>query len=90
MNHPTQAQQRVERAALIAKLGWQPEPPIASERYCATTGELWQSVAERFGIDAANHIRDAARAPCIDCDSPLHSTGSPYCNVANQDESSES
>lgn len=47
-----------ERARLIALLGWAPEPPVAAERYCATTGELWQTAVEQCGRDAA----DAARA----------------------------
>lgn len=52
-----------ERRLLIAKLGWAPEPPSAAERYCATTGELWQTVAVKFGIEAANAVR---RLSCID------------------------
>jgi hypothetical protein len=55
----TRKQQIAARARLIALLGWAPEPPIAAERYCATTGELWQTVAERLGIDAANAARSA-------------------------------
>lgn len=48
-----------ERAALIAKLGWAPEKPGDPEdRYCATAGELWQLVAEKYGIDEANEVRN--------------------------------
>jgi hypothetical protein len=43
---PTLAQQAAERAALNARLGWAPEPPVAAERYCATTAELRAEVGK--------------------------------------------
>ena len=39
--------QQAERARIIAALGWAPEAPGAAERYCATTGELAQTLAEK-------------------------------------------
>lgn len=56
---PTLKQQRAERYALIATLGWTPEPEHCppAERYCATTGELWELVAKRFGTTVANNCR---------------------------------
>lgn len=55
--HPTRRQQAAERAALIAQLGWAPEPGIAAERYCATSGQLFQLVAEKFGLEVAENCR---------------------------------
>lgn len=56
----TRKQQAAERAALVALLGWAPEPEGASRenRYAATTGELWKYAAERFGADAADRCRN--------------------------------
>lgn len=48
--------QRKERVLLLAKLGWQQSP--------MTTGELWQTVAELFGIETARKIRQEAIEPC--------------------------
>jgi acyl-CoA synthetase (NDP forming) len=47
-----------ERAALNEALGMLPEPQgaPASERYAATTGELWCWVAERDEVEAADRI----------------------------------
>lgn len=55
-------QEIVARAALIKALGWNAEPPIAAERYCATTGEIWQIVAEKQGVETANKIERDAKA----------------------------
>lgn len=47
--HPTLKQQRAERAALIAELGWpaEPVPCPRGEEYAATTGELRRWVLEQ-------------------------------------------
>lgn len=58
----TPKQERKLRAALIARLGWAAEPSIAAERYCAGTGELAQTVTEKFGRDAADACVRLARA----------------------------
>lgn len=53
-------QHRAGRANLIAMLGWAPEiGNNPDQRYCATVGELWQLVAEKYGIEAANRCRDS-------------------------------
>ena len=53
-------QQRAERNALIAVLGWKPEILSPTERYAATTGELVQWVREDLGIDVVKSISRAA------------------------------
>lgn len=44
--HRTRREEAMERAALIALLGWEKETHTASERYAATTGELVQWARE--------------------------------------------
>lgn len=45
-----------QRAALIARLGMEPEKPGKENRYAATTGELWSWVAKDFGVDEADRV----------------------------------
>lgn len=62
-HHPTHRQQAAERACLIHQLGYPPEPEGCprDERYAATTGELFQWVAERFGLPVAERCRAWAK-----------------------------
>lgn len=55
--HPTPRQSAAERAALIAQLGWTPEPKgcCPGDRYAATAGELKRWVRERFGRAIADN-----------------------------------
>jgi hypothetical protein len=66
-----------ERGALIAQLGWAPEPVLTSpgEHYAATAGELFKWVAERFGLQAAESCRARAETDPLKPISDLHSDG---------------